>query len=300
MGEVLSLFSAFFWSCAVIIFKQIGDKVSPIIINTFKNLLNVFLIFLTIILLGQNPFTIPDIFTKNDIIVLIISGMIGLGIADILFLKSLNIVGAGISALVDIMYSPFVLFFAFILLGEKLLFLQIIGGILIFGSIIFASMKMQNIPVDRNQLLKGILIGVSALAMMAFCIVWIKPILDKTSETSNHLWIAGFRMIPGVITPLIISIFYFSKNDIKNIFKDTFIIKPLVVGAVFATYLGISFWIVGMAHTKASVAAILNQTASFFILILARIFLKELITPRKTLAIGVASFGAVLILIGGK
>ena len=133
-------------------------------------------------------------------------------------------------------------------------------------------MKMQNIHVDRNQLLKGILIGVSALAMMAFCIVLIKPILDKTSETSNHLWIAGFRMSPGVINPLIISIFYFSKNDIKNIFKDTSIIKPLVVGAVFATYLGISFWIVGMAHTKASVAAILNQTASFFILILARIF----------------------------
>ena len=76
-------------------------------------------------------------------------------------------------------------------------------------------MKMQNIHVDRNQLLKGILIGVSALAMMAFCIVLIKPILDKTSETSNHLWIAGFRMSPGVINPLIISIFYFSKNKTK-------------------------------------------------------------------------------------
>lgn len=300
MGEILSLCSAFFWACAVIIFKQIGNSVSPILINFVKNTLGAILIFITLYFMGMNPFTIPNIFTQNEIYILIISGIIGLGIADILFLKSLNIVGAGITALVDIMYSPFVLFFAFILLGEKLLILQIIGGLLILGAIIFASFKMQNIPVDRKQLFKGILIGISALAMMAYCIVWIKPILNKTNEITNHLWIAGFRMIPGAVTPFLLTIYYFNKEEVKDIFTNKLILKSLFFGAIFATYLGISFWIVGMANTKASIAAILNQTASIFILILARIFLKELITPRKSFAIVVASFGAILILVGGK
>ena len=301
MGEALSLLSAFFWSCAVIIFKIIGEKnISPIIINSVKNTLGAFLIFFTIFLLGINPFSIPEIITTKDLLILVFSGIVGLGIADILFLRSLNIVGAGISALVDIMYSPFVIFFAFMLLGEKLLYLQMIGGILIIGAIIFASYKLKNINIEKNQLVRGIITGVMALAMMAFCIVLIKPILNKTNLISNHLWIAGFRMIPGAIAPIFLSFIYISKDDFINVFTDKSVLKLLFVGSIFATYLGISLWIIGMANTKASVAAILNQTASFFILILARIFLKELITPRKGIAIFVASFGAILILIGGE
>ena len=76
--------------------------------------------------------------------------------------------------------------------------------------------------------------------------------------------------------------------------------KLLISGSFFATYLGISFWIIGMANTKTSIAAILNQTASFFILILARIFLGEYITKRKAISIIVASFGAILIVLYGK
>jgi drug/metabolite transporter (DMT)-like permease len=300
MGEFFSLLSAFFWACAVIIFKQIGDRVPPILLNAIKNTLGFILLFLTIILLGANPLNIPSAITNDDIIILFVSGILGLGIADILFLHSLNIVGAGISALVDIMYSPFVILFAFFLLGEKLVEIQIIGGILIIGSIIFASLKLRNIPVDRNRLRFGIFIGVVALALMAYCIVWIKPILNRMNGVNNQLWIAGFRMVPGAITPIIISLFVIPKSKIIKVLSNKFVWKPLLLGTIFSTYLGISFWIIGMSLTKASIAAILNQTASFFILILARIFLNELITPRKTIAIIIASGGAILILLGAN
>tara|TARA_B100001029_G_C15042809_1_gene444882 strand:- start:537 stop:1439 length:903 start_codon:yes stop_codon:yes gene_type:complete len=300
MGETLSLLSAFFWACAVIIFKNIGDKVSPIMINAIKNTIGVFLIFITIYLLDMNSINIPTKIDFNDIMILLISGTIGLGIADILFLKSLNILGASLTALIDIVYSPFVLFFAFILLGEKLLIIQIFGGFLILFSIIFASYKHQNINLSRLNFLKGVLIGISALAMMAVCIVLIKPILNKTETISSQLWVAGFRMIPGSITPIILSLIYIKPKKIIKILKNIEILKPICLGAFFATYLGISFWIIGMANTKASIAAILNQTASFFILILARIFLKEIITMRKLIAIIIASFGSILIIIGNK
>ncbi|MAJ44031.1 MAG: hypothetical protein CMF96_04685 [Candidatus Marinimicrobia bacterium] len=300
MGEIFSLLSAFFWACAIIIFKKLGDNISPILLNAFKNTVGSILIITTLFFLGINPFSVPHAFNTADLNILIVSGIIGLGIADILFLKSLNIVGAGISALVDIMYSPFVVLFAFILLGEKLLIIQLAGGILIVSSIIFASYKLKNISIDRTELIKGIFIGIFALSLMAFCIVMIKPILNKTENLAYHLWVAGFRLIPGAIIPIILSIIYIPKNKIINIITNSSYIKPMLLSSFFATYLGISFWIIGMANTKASIAAILNQTASFFILILARIFLNEFITPRKSIAIIIASFGALLILIGGK
>ncbi len=82
----------------------------------------------------------------------------------------------------DTIYSPFVILFAFILLGESLTSIQLIGGALIIGSVLYASTKIQNIPVDRKRFKQGILYGIGSIAMMAFGIVMIKPILNTVSD----------------------------------------------------------------------------------------------------------------------
>ena len=70
------------------------------------------------------------------------------------------------------------------------------------------------------------------------------------------------------------------------------------MAAFFSTYLGISSWIIGMSLTKVSTASILNQTATIFILIFARIFLKEPLTKRRIAAISFALLGVYLVFIG--
>ena len=53
-GEIFSLLSAMFWGLAVVFFKQIGDRVSPIVLNPFKNGLGVILISATLLLTGNS------------------------------------------------------------------------------------------------------------------------------------------------------------------------------------------------------------------------------------------------------
>ena len=89
-----------------------------------------------------------------------------------------------------------------------------------------------------------------------------------------------------------------NKYNLLNAFKDRKIWPPLIGGSVFATYLGISFWIIGMSLTSVSTASILNQTATIFILIFARLFLKEPLTERRVIAIIIAMMGAFLVIIG--
>ena len=149
LGEICSLLSAVFWALAIIIFKKIGDRVSPMVINPVKSIIGFILFILTCIILGI-PLVPNAQFSNTDLLILAISGIIGIGIADIIFLHSLNILGAGISAIVDTVYSPFVILFAFILLEESLTAIQLLGGTLIIGSVLFASIKIQNIPVDRK------------------------------------------------------------------------------------------------------------------------------------------------------
>ena len=298
-GEIFSLLSAMFWGLAVVFFKQIGDRVSPIVLNPFKNGLGVILISATLLVTGNS--LLPEgafEFTSWDYAILIISGMVGLGIADVIFLHSLNMIGAGISALVDTLYSPFVILFAFLLLGETLNFYQIIGGLLIIGSIVFASARLQQIPVERGKLIYGMLLQALALALMAFGIVLVKPILNKVSDdVSMQLWVAGMRMIPGTLVPLMLVMYNIRKKEMFAFTKDKTVWKPLITGSVLATYLGISFWIIGMAQTQTSIAAILNQTATIFILIFARLILKEPLTKRRFIAVGIALSGVMIILL---
>ena len=300
IGEVLSLLSAVFWALAVVFLKHVGEKIHPIGLNLFKNCLGVILLTITLLALEKPLFySTGGIFTTEDYLRMIASGIIGMGIADIIFLHSLNIIGAGITALVDTVYSPFVIFFAYIFLGEYLSPIQFAGGGIIIGAIIYASLKLQNIPVSRKRLEYGIILGVIAIAMMAFGIVLIKPVLDKFQGDLNKLlWIAGFRLVPGSLIPLFIFLIINQKQNLTKAFWDRSVWVPLIGGSILATYLGISCWILGMSLIQASNASILNQTATIFILIFARIFLKEPLTKRRITAISFALLGVYLVFIG--
>ena len=298
MGEICSLLSAIFWALAIIIFKKIGDRVSPIIINPIKNTIGLLLFLLTFIIMGIPLLPSPQ-FSNTDLLLLSISGMIGIGIADIIFLHSLNILGAGISAIVDTVYSPFVILFAFIILGEHLTSTQFLGGIFIIASVIYASTKIQNIPVDRKRFKKGVLYAVGSIAMMALGIVMIKPILNTVRDNiSLQLWITGYRLVSGVLVSGSIMLYVNRKENILGILRDRTLWLPIIVSSILAAYLGIAMWVMGMSMTTASISSILNQTSTIFIMIFAWIFLGEPLTKRRISSIAVAMFGAYLVFIG--
>ena len=143
------------------------------------------------------------------------------------------------------------------------------------------------------------MLSIIAIAMMAFAIVLIKPVLDKfEGDIGKQLWFVGFRLIPGFIIPFLIFSYKSRSTDLISPFKDKKILSYLLIASFFSTYLGMSSWIIGMSLTKASTAGILNQTATIFILIFARIFLNEPITKRRMFAILIAMVGAYLIFIG--
>ena len=220
--------------------KKVGGEVHPVALNLFKNTLGAILIGITLVIIGE-PLIKSGFVTGEDYIRLIASAIIGMGLADIIFLHSLNIIGAGISALVDTVYSPFVILFAYILLGEQLSAIQFLGAGLIIGSILFASEKLQHIPVDRSRLKYGIMLSIIAIAMIAISIVLIKPVLNKfQGDIGKQLWFSGFRLIPGFILPFLIFIYKSRSIDFISPFKDKNIWPDLLIAAFFSTYLGMS------------------------------------------------------------
>jgi drug/metabolite transporter (DMT)-like permease len=292
LGEIMALGTAIIWATSVIFFKKSGEKVHPIGLNIFKNLLAFILFIFTMILLDIDFYN-PDV-SLNDYGLLLISGVLGIGVGDTLFFMCLNRLGAGLTAIVDCCYAPIAIGLSFMYLGESLTWFQILGVILILSAIIAATYKKSEQSIDQKNLILGIIFGVFGLFFMAVGVVIIKPVLD----TQSLIWVTEIRLLGGIL--ILLPMIYFHRQR-RSIIKSTFDMKQrsnMIIGSFLGAYLAMIFWLGGLKYTQVSTASALNQTTNIFIFVFAAIFLKESITKQKTIGIISAMIGAAMVTFG--
>ena len=88
------------------------------------------------------------------------------------------------------------------------------------------------------------------------------------------------------------------RREILSVFRPSRSWRFSLPGTLLGSYLALMMWIAGMKFAKASVAAILNQTTTIYILVFASLFLGETFTRRKIIATIVAVGGIVLVILG--
>ncbi|MEL1227261.1 MAG: DMT family transporter, partial [Candidatus Neomarinimicrobiota bacterium] len=274
------------WSSAVILLDISTKNFTAIQLNVLKNFIGVFGFILTIIL-----FSIPSPnFSQQDIFTLALSGFLGILIADGLFLESLRRLGSGISAVVSTIYTPTVFIIAYILFNETINLHSYIGGVLVLGGITISVFQPPK-TIKKRDLYIGILFGIMANILTAYSVLIIKPIMKNNSV----IYIALYRFSIGLIFGILINIL---KSGIKQViqkFKQGLTNQYVILGAFLGTYLSVIFWLAGYKYTLAGRAAIYNQLSTVFIIILARVFLKEPMTSKKIIGVSLAIFGAMIV-----
>ena len=294
LGEILSLGSAITWGISVSLFKIIGNSVSPYILNPLKNTIGTILFVLTVLLISDIS-AINNLSTDESLI-LALSGIIGITIADVLFLISLNILGTSRSAIINTIYSPMVIMLAYFILDESLTFADVIGGLMILLSILYLSFNQEKSNI--NNLNKGLLIGILAYSLMALGIIMVKPILNRFSNSIEmQLWIIVFRLIPGTLLSYVTMSFMIKKKEIILQLSNKKIWPIILLGSFLGTYVGFAMWVIGMAKTSASIASILNQTSTIFIAFFGWLILKETFSRKMMICFFISIIGAFIIII---
>ncbi len=290
-GETLALTTAVIWSVAVILFKKSGETVHPLGLNLFKNTLTMLMIPPTMLVFGR---TLLLPVPLHDYLLLMVSGVLGIGIADTLFFKSLNLLGAARSAIVDCLYSPFIILPSIFFLGERLTVIQAGGALLIVSAVLTIGREKGLVEITRRQLITGILLGAAAMLTMGVSIVMIKPLLER----SPVLWAIEIRLIGAAVSLFVILGFHPKRKDVVASCLELKSWKYMVPGSILGTYIALMFWIGGMKYAPASIASALNQTNNIFVFILAALFLKEKITRYKVVGIVMAVIGVFLVVLG--
>ncbi|MEZ4705333.1 MAG: DMT family transporter [Bdellovibrionota bacterium] len=287
-GHLMAILNASLWSITVIGFKKMGDRIPPISMNLFKLVIGFISLVSTLKVLG-----IPLIPTApwQHYALFCISGILGIAVADTLFFAGLNILGAGRSALMECLYSPFVIFFSFLLLGQNISWMDALGGFFILLSIPLTSKDHRKHPIGLSDFLKGVGLASSAMALMALGIVIVTPLLPKYSV----FWVTALRTLAGLVALGTFSMLRSDRKKIWSIFKPQAIWKLAVPNCFLASYPSMVLWIASFTFAKANVAALLTQLSSVFTVLLAVPFLAEPLTRKKIVALVCAMVGVALI-----
>jgi len=290
-GEIFALLTAVSWAAAVVLFKRTGELMPPLQLNIFKNILSAVLMVLTLWIAGESFWPAPR---TADLWLLLGSGALGLGVADLIFFRSLNLLGAGRIAIVDAVYSPAVVAIAFLFLGERLSRLATFGAVLVAGAVLLTIEREPGEKKSVAELASGTALGALSIVLMGVAIVIVKPFL----HLYGVLWVATGRMLGGTAALVVVLVpFAAGRRAIVAALRPSMNWKFAVPAVFLGTYLALILWVAGFKYADAGVAAILNQMSTLFTVVLAWFFLREPLNLRKGIAVALATVGALLVLV---
>jgi drug/metabolite transporter (DMT)-like permease len=294
LGKILALLCAVVWAGAVIFFKLAGDNIRPLALNLYKTTLTVVILFPILLLLGIP--LIPAAISGRQWLAVSASGILGIAVSDTLFFACLNRLGAGMTAIVDALYSPFVMIATLLFLLQKPNLEQIGGAMLVIAAVLTIAYRKSGTPLPTRRVMSGIFFGIAAMAIMAISIVLMQPVLVLSQ--ASVLWVTELRMLAALV--VLLAMFAWHKDRRK-------MLAPLwrkgsrhyaFWGALLGNLLSMTLWVAAFKFTSVNSATVLNQTNTVFVVVLASVFLKEAFTRRRLIATVLAMAGCLLVLLG--
>lgn len=288
IGEFYALTCALLWGTAIILFKHAGNSMSADSLNLIKNFTGVALLLPTAFAFeGAN---LPDL-SAFDWLIVIATGYFGIAVADSWYFQALRHLGAGRTAIVGSLYSPFVIILSILILGEQLDWWKWSGFVMVLTGILIVVYQRHYQDIDRSELVKGVSLAACSVFLTALGVVLMKPVL----ENQGFFWIVTLRLLAGAMGLMIYLILRKRLLGTIAIMLDgQHKWSSIMTASVLGSYLAMMFWLAGFKYADASVASVLNETSNIFVILMAWLFLKEELKPRKILGVVIAFTGVVV------
>lgn len=273
-GELFALFTAIFWTITALAFESASLKVGSLVVNIIRLLIGfAFLSVYTYLVRGK---IFPDDANSAQWIWLSISGLIGFTLGDLFLLKSFTIIGSRIAMLIMALVPPIAALFGWIILGESLTIMNLLGMILTFTGISMAivSKKEDSRKLSIKFSIKGLLFALGGAIGQALGLVLSKYGMNGYDAFAS----TQIRIISGIIGfGIIITIF----NRWQSVYQALYNkhgMSRIVIGSFFGPFLGVSFSLLAIKNTQAGIASTIMAIVPILIIIPAIIIHKQKVT----------------------
>lgn len=289
-GEIAALITAFLWSGTSIAFTEASVRVGPIYVNVTRMFIAIILLAITLLILD-----ISINLSVHQISNLVISGFAGLVIGDTFLFKAYRSIGARISMLVMAMVPPISALLAFLFLGERLSFYGIAGIVITVSGIAAVVLKREERPTSAYKIdYAGIFYAFIGASGQAVGLIFAKHAFNE-GDMSGFL--AGFVRIASAIIilyPLSVLTRRY-RNPVQIYMKDKKAFLFTAIGSVIGPYLGITFSMIAISHSKVGIASTLMATVPIIMLPMVHFYYKEKLSWLSILGALIAVIGIAIL-----
>ena len=138
----------------------------------------------------------------------------------------------------------------------------------------------------------GIIFGLIGLIAMALGVIIAKPALER----GDLVEVTQVRLIAGVLGHVLWLGVHPKLYSVFQVFRPQPTWRTLFPAAFLGAYLSMLLWIGGFKWANASTAAVLNQMATVYTILLARVWLKEPLPAQRIWGCALALMGTLIVL----
>ncbi|MEM5775483.1 MAG: DMT family transporter, partial [Anaerolineaceae bacterium] len=273
------------------IFERAGKKIVPVELNLIKGILALVFIGFSLWITGE---AFENISLKSALL-LMTSGIIGIGVGDTAYFRSLDALGARKALLIGSVSPAVTTIIAMIFLNETLSVQAWIGIVVTIAGItwVISEQASNNNHQDRRHVVQGVLFGLIATLGQSIGAVLSRSVLSQTEVSplqSNLL-----RLSAGVIFLTIwIIVSKIRIGGWTKLEKPRATAAQLVSATFLGTFLGMWSQQIAFKLTQVGIAQTLSSTSPLFILPISLLG-GEKISARAVLGALVAVVGILLL-----
>jgi DME family drug/metabolite transporter len=291
IGEIAALGAALCWALSAVLYKEALLKAKPFSANLVRLTSTSVILFLCLAAIGK-----LEVLTKLPIYSLFLaclSGIIGLGFGDILYMRSLKLMGVARTVPITCTYPLFSLLFAAFIGRENITFPLVLGTVIIVLGVWLISQreKTDNDEGKRKNLVRGVAGALATSILWSISIMMMDAAVKLPATASiydafavNAVRVMAIAFYLLVSAPIMDRELSFLKMRGRTL-------ASIILGGVVALALGWFFLAFSFLELPQSRAVPISSTTPLFSTLLGVLLLRERFTAKNAV-------GSIIIVLG--
>lgn len=301
-GEVIAIGVAISWTLSALFFENGSRKIGSLNLNLIRLVFG--FLFLGGTMFFLNGQFLPVHADTATWIWMSLSGLIGFVLGDYFLFASYTIIPARFSQLFMTLAPPFSAVFGYLLIGEKLTWIALLGMCVTLGGIALSVMKKDTGEQHKMHLslpLKGVIYATIGAFGQGLGIVLSKEGMmayEKVYQPENSLYISlaatQMRAITGIVGFTVIILLQHGVKSFFHSFTNRKGIWATFTGSIFGPFLGVTLSLLAVQHTNTAIASTIMATVPIVILAPEYFILKRKVTKYQVLGALISVLGVAL------
>ncbi|MGF1587686.1 MAG: DMT family transporter [Pleurocapsa sp.] len=259
IGEISALSAALLWAISSVVYSRLGLKIPPLQLNLYKGIVAIALIIITLLIQGAALTNL----SISTIVLLSLSGMIGIGLGDTAYFAALNSLGARRTLLLETSSPPIGALLALIFIGEQLTYSTWCGILLTIVGIAWVISErnpVANLRVSRQGIVWAIL---AAIAQAIGAVISRYALIQSDISPLESSLI---RLVGGTVIVLGLLFLPIAKQSEISWKLSGRSLMVIAIAAMASTYLGIWLQQISLKFAPTGIAQTFLATSPLFIL----------------------------------